>query len=146
MEFAEFDAMFRGALVKRGLKYTRQRAAILEVVFYGEKHLTLDDILVLARKGYPKVGYATVYRTMKLLNTVGLVEEHKFTDGQARYERMSADHHDHMICVSCGKIVEFEDEEIEERQHRLAVKMGFEVVDHRHEIYVRCVEPPCEAV
>lgn len=143
MKFSEFDALFRSTLVEKGLKYTRQRAAILNVVFHGEKHLTLDEILVMARKEYPKVGYATVYRTMKLLHSVGLVEEHKFTDGQARYERSSSHHHDHMICVTCGKIVEFEDEEIEDRQHRLATRMGFEVVDHRHEIYVRCIEPPC---
>lgn len=143
MKFSEFDALFRSTLVEKGMKYTRQRAAILNVVFHGEKHLTLDEILEMARKEYPKVGYATVYRTMKLLHSVGLVEEHKFTDGQARYERSSSHHHDHMICVNCGKIVEFEDEEIEDRQHRLATRMGFEVVDHRHEIYVRCIEPPC---
>jgi Fur family ferric uptake transcriptional regulator len=66
------------------------------------------------------------------------VDEHKFTDGQARYERVSNHHHDHMICVTCGKIVEFEDEIIECRQEFLAEQMGFEVVDHWYEVYVRC--------
>ena len=143
VKFDEFDTMFRSALVDNGLKYTRQRAAILGVVFHGEKHMTLDEILELAREEHPKVGYATVYRTMKLLHSVGLVEEHKFTDGQARYEKMSSHHHDHMICVKCGKITEFEDEEIERRQNQLAKEFGFIVVDHKHEIYVRCNGPEC---
>ena len=143
MNFSEFDTLFRTALTDNGLKYTRQRAAILNVVYHGEKHMTLDEILEIARKEYPKVGYATVYRTMKLLHTVGLVEEHKFTDGQARYEKMSTHHHDHMICVTCGKITEFEDELIERRQHQLATDMGFVVVDHKHEIYVKCNDDQC---
>ena len=143
LDKTEYLDSFKKELTKRKLKFTRQREAILEVIFHGEKHLTLDDILEQAREHHPGIGYATVYRTMKLMVECDLVDEHKFADGQARYERGTSHHHDHMICVDCGKIIEFEDEEIERLQHQLAVDMGFELVDHRHEIYVRCQNPPC---
>jgi Fur family ferric uptake transcriptional regulator len=143
MEKKDYLDLFRKALTSRKLKFTRQREVIIDVIFRGEKHLTLDQILDEARAHHPGIGYATVYRTMKLMVECDLVDEHKFTDGQARYERVSNHHHDHMICVTCGKIVEFEDDLIERRQELLAEQMGFEVVDHRHEVYVRCKSPPC---
>ena len=143
LEHTEYLEAFRQALATRSLKFTRQRQAIVEVLFLGQKHMTLDDILKEAKGLHPSVGYATVYRTMKLLVSCGMVDEHKFPDGQARYERMSSHHHDHMICLVCGKIIEFEDDAIEKRQHELAEELGFLLVDHRHEIYVKCQNPPC---
>jgi Fur family ferric uptake transcriptional regulator len=136
----DMDA-FRGFLSKQGLKFTRQRRVIAQVVFGSEEHLTLNDILARAREEQASVGYATVYRTMKLMSESGLATEHHFDDGQARYERAGADHHDHIICTRCGRIVEFEDEEIERIQDLIATKLGFDVVSHRHEVYGSCVLP-----
>lgn len=132
---------FKSYLSDQGLKFTRQRQAIAEVVFGSDEHLTLNQILERARGEQPSVGYATVYRTMKLLSESGLATEHRFDDGQARYERADDDHHDHIICGTCGRIVEFEDHEIERRQERIARKLGFKVNSHRHEIYADCIQP-----
>ena len=133
---------FRTYLSHQGLKFTRQRRVIAEVVFASEGHLTLNQILDKARLEHASVGYATVYRTMKLLAESGLADEHKFNHGQARYERASDDHHDHIICSRCGRIIEFEDEQIEALQEQIAKNLGFKVVDHRHEIYGQC-QLPC---
>jgi Fur family ferric uptake transcriptional regulator len=141
----EFLKNFRDAVSSRGLKFTRQREAIAKVMVSGDKHLSLDDILSIVRKDASSVGYATVYRTMKLMVECGLVLENKFANGQATYERADVEHHDHMICTKCGKIVEFEDDEIERKQEDLARALGFKVVGHRHEVYVECLEPPCVA-
>ena len=135
---------FRAELSARGLKFTRQRQAIAEVIFDTVRHFTLDDILHLARERQSSVGYATVYRTMKLLVECGFAEEHRFSDGQTRYERKDDAHHDHMICVRCGWILEFEDDAIEERQSELAHNLGFKVISHRHEIYVECISEDCD--
>ena len=140
---SEFMKTFKEVVASRGLKFTKQRGAIAEVVVSGAKHLTLDDILLKAREKHPSVGYATVYRTMKLMVMCGLVLENKFSDGPARYERADVEHHDHMICVKCGKIEEFEHPEIERLQHRLAESMGFTVVAHKHEVYVECADGEC---
>lgn len=133
---------FQTYLSDQGLKMTRQRRVIAEVVFGSDGHLTLNQILDEARSAHPSVGYATVYRTMKLMAESGMVEEHKFDDGQARYERAGDDHHDHIICTKCGRIVEFEDHDIEARQDRIARELGFKVLYHRHEIYAEC-QPSC---
>jgi len=132
---------FRSFLADQGLKFTRQRQVIAEVVFNSDGHLTLNQILDRARTEHASVGYATVYRTMKLLAESGMAEEHKFADGQARYERATDDHHDHIICSHCGRIVEFEDHDIEVRQERIARNLGFVVRSHRHEIYADCIQP-----
>ncbi len=136
---------FREFLVGRGLKYTRQRQAIADVLFRSESHLSLDELLAQARSAQPSVGYATVYRTMKLLAESGLASEHKFADiGHARYEvAIEGEHHDHLICVTCGRILEYEDPEIERRQEATAAEHGFRVVSHRHEIYGECLRDPC---
>lgn len=133
---------FQGYLSEQGLKMTRQRRVIAQVVFNTDRHLTLNQILDRAREEQSSIGYATVYRTMKLLSEFGMAEEHKFIDGQARYERAGDDHHDHIICTKCGRIVEFEDPDIERRQERIARELGFKVRYHRHEIYAECM-PSC---
>lgn len=134
--------LFRAWLTERGLKVTVQRKAIAEVFFAGGRHVTLADLLVSAKDDVPGIGFATVYRTMKLLAESGLASEHKFSDGQeSRYEPKSeGEHHDHLICQRCGLIVEFEDEEIERLQTAIGARFGFEVRAHRHEIYGVCQE------
>lgn len=135
---------FREELSAQGLKLTSQRRVIAEVFFSGAKHLSLNEILELARREREGIGYATVYRTMRLMAEVGLATEHKFGENQTRYEPThDGEHHDHLICETCGVIVEFEDPEIEARQERIAADHGFEVVSHRHEVYVRCLPGRC---
>ena len=136
---------FRQYLAEQGLKVTTQREAIARVFFSLGKHLSLTELLELARQRHASVGYATVYRTMKLMADSGLANEHKFAEGQeARYEpRVEGHHHDHLICVRCTKIIEFEDDEIERRQDDVARRYGFSVTSHRHEIYGVCAE--CQA-
>src|SRR4051812_39652584 len=102
-------------MVVRGLKHTRQRDQILEAFFDASAHVSIDDLLALVQTRMPGVGYATVYRTMKLFAEAGVAHERHFQDGQTRYEPVVPDeHHDHLICVTCGTIFEFEDPTIEE--------------------------------
>lgn len=131
---------FRDYLVEHGLRLTTQRRAIAEAFFTGDKHLSLLEILDLAKAQRDSIGYATVYRTMRLLTEGGFAVEHKFGENHARFEpAIEGEHHDHFICVECGRIAEFEDELIEERQTLLARERGYEVVSHKHEVYVRCL-------
>ena len=138
---------FREFLTSEGLKYTRQRRVISDVFFKeGEGHRSLNDLLAVAQREHSSIGYATVYRTMKLMTDSGVALEHRFADtGLTLYEpNLEDDHHDHIICNQCGRIVEFEDEVIEERQESIAKAMGFAVRDHRLEIYGDCQTPNCE--
>ena len=96
----------------------------------------------MPRARQSSIGYATVYRTMKLMAESGLAVEHKFAEGYLRYEP-AGEHHDHLICIRCGKIVEYEDDEIERLQDELAARHGFKVVGHRHEIYGDCTQTDC---
>ncbi|MEQ1564098.1 MAG: transcriptional repressor [Myxococcota bacterium] len=144
MEHAQQIDAFKAYLLTQGLKYTRQRQAIADVFFESTAHLSLLELLERAKARHPSVGYATVYRTMKLLADSGLATEHKFAEGNVRYEpSIEGHHHDHLICVDCGRIVEYEDDEIERLQEALAERHGFQVVAHRHEIYARCQVANC---
>lgn len=144
MASAENLETFKSYLTEQGLRYTRQREAIAEVFFDAEGHLSLPELLDLAKSRHASVGYATVYRTMKLLAECGLAAEHKFAEGTVRYEPThDGEHHDHLICVTCGRIVEYEDERIEQLQEELARQHGFKVVSHRHVLYGECTTPNC---
>ena len=93
------------------------------------------------RSKHPSIGYATVYRTLKLFNECGIAEERNFGDGQARYEPCAGDaHHDHLVCTACGAIIEFEDTRIEELQQKVAEEQGFTIVSHRLELYGLCAQ------
>jgi len=137
---AEQMDRFRRYLADQGLKFTSQREAIAEAFFEGGKHVSLTDLLAVSRARHSSIGFATVYRTMKLMAESGLASEHKFGENQeARYEAaFEGEHHDHLICVRCGRIVEFEDDAIEIRQQKIADEHGFQVTSHRHEIYGLC--------
>ena len=103
--------------------------------------MSIDDLLAKVRKRSPKVGYATVYRTMKLLTDSGIAAARQFGDGQTRYEVMSEGHghHDHLICVHCGLILEFENDTIEQLQDEMADRLGgFKLVKHKLELYGLC--------
>jgi len=139
--------VFREYLAAKGLKYTRQRQAIAEAFLDSTTHPSLVEILSLSRELHATVGYATVYRTMKLMTECGLATEHRFNAGDhIRYEPyVEGGHHDHLICISCGLIIEFEDEEIERLQTQIAERLGFAVRWHRHEVYGHCEQPSCQA-
>src|SRR5438445_2263908 len=133
---------FEQALREKGLKSTAQRDDIAKVFFSSDAHVSVDDLYTAVRKANPRVGYATVYRTLKLLKECGLAAERHFDDGQARYEPVEDDeqHHDHIICERCGKIVEFASEELERLQERIGRFLGFVVGRHRIELYGICAE------
>ena len=124
------------------LKQTRQRQVLLDVLCRADGHLSIDQVVQLAQAELPELGYATVYRTLKLFAEAGIAHERKFQDGQTRYEPVEEHgHHDHLICQTCGHIFEFEDEEIESRQSKVAHGHGLRVVSHRHDIYGECLSP-----
>ena len=124
---------------KRGLRSTEQRRLIIDKLFDATEHITIDGLLNVVRAIDPRVGYATVYRTLKMLTESGVVQEHKFGDGHTRYELADSEHHhDHLICLDCGKITEFEEPAIEELQDRVAARYNFQVQAHKHELYGRC--------
>jgi Fur family ferric uptake transcriptional regulator len=130
-------------LKEAGLKSTRQRRALFDCFVEVEGHVSLDDMLQRVHQVVPGLGYATVYRTMKLFVQAGIAEERQFGDGQARYEPIAHehDHHDHIICRNCGQIFEFEDEEIERRQAAVAKAYGLKIVQHRLDIWADCRSP-----
>lgn len=124
-------------LEKNNLKHTRQRELILTAFLEAKGHVTSDDLFQTVREQHPTIGYTTVYRTMKLLAEAGLATERHFDDGITRYE-LEQEHHDHLVCEKCGKIIEFECEAIETAQREIARSHGFEVLRHRHELYGNC--------
>jgi Fur family ferric uptake transcriptional regulator len=124
-------------LKKAGLKVTHPRKRIFEILETGHKHLTADDIYRRLVESGEEIGLATVYRVLNQFESAGLVAKHNFESGQAYYELDSGQHHDHMVCVETGKVIEFVSEEIEALQHKIAAAHGYEIVDHSLVIYVR---------
>ena len=139
MKLAEKKELLQKYLHEKGLKSTTQRDDIIDVFFKTSTHINLEELLKRVMRRNPKVGYATVYRTMKLLTGCGIAIERQFGDGQTRYEHIPDDsHHDHCICVKCGKIIEFENQKIEHLQKEIAEKLSFTVTNHKLELYGFC--------
>ncbi len=130
--------IFKEHLKQQGLKSTAQRDDITHVFFESKRHISVDELYRAVREVNPHIGYATVYRTMKLLTECGLAAERHFRDGEARYEIAESAHHDHMICERCGTIVEFEEEAIEALQAKVAARLGFRFTGHKMELYGVC--------
>lgn len=130
--------IFKQHLRKSGLKSTSQRDVIARVFFASDTHISVEELYNEVKRVNARIGYATVYRTMKLLTECGLAIERHFRDGEARYERAEDSHHDHLICEACGKIVEFEEEQIEVLQRQVARRLGFELRGHKMELYGVC--------
>jgi Fur family ferric uptake transcriptional regulator len=140
-DYEELQGELSAYMERKGLRSTSQRRLVSEVFFRTGGHLSIDDMLGLVRQQDPKVGYATVYRTMKLLVECGLADERQFDDTVTRFERANHDsHHDHLICLECKRIVEFEDDEIERLQVAAAGRHGFKLMSHKHELYGICDE------
>lgn len=134
-----FRTLLAEHMLKRGLRTTDQRKLIVETFFRSPNHVSIEELLADVRRQDPKVGYATVYRTLKLLTECGVAFERKFGDGLTRYELADEEsHHDHLICVDCGTIVEFEEPRIEDLQEKIAARYGFTLKSHKHEMYGVC--------
>ena len=124
-----------------GLKLTRQREDILRAFLVADKHVGVEELLRRVRRRNPRVGHATVYRTMKVLSAAGLAAERHFVDGVTTWEpwcEEQSEHHDHLICTGCGGIVEFHDPRIERLQDEVAEARGFVLTRHRMELYGLC--------
>jgi Fur family ferric uptake transcriptional regulator len=125
-------------LKQAGLKITHPRKRILEILEnQRNKHLTADDIYRCLVDAREEIGLATVYRVLNQFESAGLVEKHNFESGQAYYELDSGVHHDHMVCIETGKVIEFISEEIEAAQRKIAEAHGYDIEDHSLVIYVR---------
>ena len=131
--------IFYDHLRRSGLKRTTQRDLILEVFLETEGHSSAEDLYQLIKSRDPHVGVTTVYRTLKLLCDAGLANERHFDDGITRYE-IEHEHHDHLVCTRCGKIIEFECAMIEATQNEIAKRHDFRVLRHRHELYGHCAD------
>jgi Fur family transcriptional regulator, ferric uptake regulator len=126
-------------LAGQGLRSTSQRDTILGVFVDAGRHVSAEELYARVKKAHQGIGYATVYRTLKLLADAGLAEERRFEDGFTRYEYRATDgHHDHLICTRCGRIIEFENERIEQLQQDVARKNRFLVQSHKLELYGLC--------
>ena len=121
--------------ISKGVKLTGQRKIIARVMSEAEDHPDVDELYKRVTKIDSKISIATVYRTVKLFEEAGILAKHEFKGGKARYEEISESHHDHLIDVKTGEIIEFVNDEIEKLQKKVAEKYGYELVDHKLELY-----------
>ena len=121
--------------LSKGVKLTDQRKIIAQVMSQSSDHPDVDELYNRVSKIEPKISIATVYRTVKLFEEAGILAKHEFKGGKARYEELSESHHDHLIDVKTGEIIEFVDDEIEKLQKKVAEKYGYDLVDHKLELY-----------
>jgi Fur family ferric uptake transcriptional regulator len=121
-----------------GGKRSRSRTAVIERFFHERDHVTIEELTRSVRKCSPRIGAVTVYRTLKLLERLGYAKELDFGEGAKRYESNIASHHDHLVCRTCGTVIEFENLEIEKLQERVTRRHGFHPTSHRLEIYGFC--------
>ena len=119
----------------KGVKLTDQRKIIAKIMSDSQDHPDVDELYTRASKIDSKISIATVYRTVKLFEEAGIVAKHDFKGGKARYEELNEGHHDHLIDIKTGEIIEFVDEEIENLQKKVAEKYGYKLVDHKLELY-----------
>ncbi len=119
----------------KGLRVTGPRRIIAQVLSEAEDHPDVTELHRRAAKRDSRISLATVYRTVKMFEDIGVIERHAFKDGRARYERTPTEHHDHLIDLQSGKVIEFHSEEIEQLQRRIAAKLGYRLVGHRLELY-----------
>ena len=125
---------------KRGLKYSAQREQILKVLFNAKNHLTPEEIYQEVKKENSSIGLATVYRTLSFLEREEMVSSISFGSEGKKYELNRGEHHDHMICIKCGKIIEFFDEELEQLQEEIAKRASFKLITHQMNMYGICSE------
>lgn len=140
---SEERALFTQFLRKKGLKTTRERTALFDEIFSAHRHFDADDLVLRMREKGKKISRATVYRTLELLTECGLVGRVRLNEEKYRYERLhKGEHHDHMICTICSRIIEFVDPRIEKLQDAVCEKYGFSPTSHSHQIRGVCA--PCQ--
>ena len=129
-----------------GLKVTLPRMKILEIMERetGERHLNAEQVYKILLSDNEEIGLATIYRVLTQFETAGLVTRHHFEGGNSVFELNKGQHHDHIVCVKCGKVDEFTDDVIEDRQNQIAIKLGYELTDHSLYLYGLC--PECKAL
>ena len=120
---------------QKGVKLTDQRKLIAQVMSSSHDHPDVDELYKRVSKIDSKISIATIYRTVKLFEEIGILTKHDFRGGKARYEELPESHHDHLIDIKSGEIVEFVDEDIEKLQNTVAEKLGYQLVDHKLELY-----------
>jgi Fur family ferric uptake transcriptional regulator len=125
---------------RNGLKSSTRRDLILETLTSLGPHVSADQLLRAVRERDDRVGAATVYRTLRILQDCAIVAERRFEGGASLYELVDDDHHDHLICLECKAIIEFDDDIVERAQEAVATKFGFELHYHRHELYGLCAK------
>ena len=131
--------IFRKYLERRALKLTAERRALFDEVFARHEHLEADELLVRLRARHKKISRATIYRTLELLADSGIVGKLRIGESGYRYERLRAgDHHDHLICKECGRVVEFYEQRIEQLQDEVCERYGFILLDHSHQMRGIC--------
>lgn len=135
METAMID--LESLCAERGLRMTDQRRVIAKVMSDAEDHPDVEELYRRAVQADPRISIATVYRTVRLFEEAGIVERHDFRDGRSRYEPATDEHHDHLIDLESGEVIEFQNERIEQLQEEIAAELGYELVDHRMELYGR---------
>lgn len=138
-KFSEKKKKLKTFLKDKGLKSTRQRDIITTEFLKSSEHMTAEELYRRVNRHHKEIGFTTVYRTLKLLKKSGLATERIFADNLTRYEHLSSeDHHDHLICIRCGSITEFENPKIEKLQDKIADDFGFYTVSHKMELYGYC--------
>ncbi len=136
----DLHARLRQHAQRHGLKSSTRRDLILETLAGIGRHVTAEELLRAVRARDARVGAATVYRTLRILQESGIVAERHFEGGATQFELTGETHHDHLICTQCKTIIEFEDEATEEAQKRVATAHGFVLHSHRHELYGLCAK------
>lgn len=126
---------------ERGLRMTDQRRIIAQVLSEANDHPDAEEVYRRVAERDPRISLSTVYRTVRLLEDEGIVERHDFGDGRARYEPGGHEHHDHLIDVTTGDVIEFTNEDIERLQERVAAELGFRLIGHRHELFGMPLQP-----
>lgn len=121
--------------VAKRMRMTEQRRVIAQVLDASNDHPDVEELYRRASSVDPRISISTVYRTVRMFEDAGIIERHEFGDGRSRYETIPDEHHDHLIDLRNGKVIEFRDEEIERLQERIAEKLGYRLVDHRLELY-----------
>lgn len=146
-DIPEIVNRFNRRLSEDGLKTTRQRDSIVEKFFELDRHISVEELLESVRRDQPRIGYATVYRTMRLLVEYKFAEPRQFGDGQTRFDPVfgEAHSHDHLICVDCRRVIEFTDEVVNARVRQIVRERGtFELSRQRLELYAACTNTSCE--
>jgi Fur family ferric uptake transcriptional regulator len=128
--------------IDKGLKMTEQRRVIARVLSDSADHPDVEAVYRRAVELDPKISIATVYRTVRLFQEASILARHDFGDGRSRYEEMPSDHHDHLIDMKSGRVIEFRNEEIEALQREVAAQLGYQLVDHRLELFAVPIDRP----